>query len=182
MLSIKVPLTEEGFDEEKQEFVEPTYYTLELEHSLFTLSKWESFFEIPFFGTTEKTTEQLLWYIEVMVQSKNPPVGILQRLTQENLEEINAYIAKKMTATTIRAQPGGTKGVRETITAEIIYYWMVALQIPFECQYWHLNRLFTLVEVCNLKNAPAKKMSAAEAAQQQRELNAKRRAEMGTKG
>lgn len=181
MLSIKVPLTEEGFDDEKEEFIEPTYYTLKLEHSLFTLSKWESFFEVPFFGTKEKTTEQLLWYIEVMIQSENPPAGILQKLTQENLEEINAYIAKKMTATTFREQPG-KKGAQQTITAELIYYWMVALQIPFECQHWHLNRLFTLVEVCNRQNTPAKKMSPADAAQQQRELNAKRRAEMGTKG
>lgn len=180
MLSLKVPLTEERFDDEKQEFVEPDFYTLELEHSLFTLSKWESFFEKPFLGKEEKTTEQILWYVNAMIQSENPPEGILQRLSQQDLEAINEYITAKMTATVFREQKKG--GSRETITAELIYYWMIALNIPFECQYWHLNRLLTLVEVCNQKNAPAKKMSKAEAAAEQRRLNAQRRAEMQSQG
>lgn len=180
MLTLAVPLTAEGFNEETEEFVDPDVFVLRMEHSLVSLSKWESFFETPFLGEQEKTTEQILWYVNAMILDENPPAGILQKLTQENLEEINAYIAAKMTATTFRQSQ--KKGGREIITAELIYYWMISLNIPFECQYWHLNRLLTLVEVCNLKNAPAKKMSKAEIAQQQRELNAKRRAEMNTKG
>ena len=183
MLTLKVPLTSEGFDHEKEEFVEPEFFFLALEHSLVSLSKWESFFEKPFLGKDKKTDEQLLWYVSAMIETKNPPAGILQELSQSHLLEIDEYIAAKMTATTFRETKKGSN--KETITAELIYYWMIALNIPFECQYWHLNRLLTLIEVCNLKNAPEKKLSKAEMLERQREmreLNAKRRAELGSKG
>lgn len=183
MLTLKVPLTAEGFNNETEEFIEPDYHVLKLEHSLVSLSKWESFFEKPFLGKDEKTTEEILWYVSAMVLDENPPEGILQRLSESNLEEINSYINAKMTATTFPNQKKETS--RETITAELIYYWMIALNIPFECQHWHLKRLLTLVEVCNVKNTPPKKLSKAdmeERNRQMRELNAKRRAEMGSKG
>lgn len=183
MLDLKVPLTEEGFNDETEEFVEPEVYVLKLQHSLVSLSKWESFFEKPFLGDAEKTPEQVLWYVNAMIVEENPPAGILQRLSQENLQDINTYIHAKMTATTFREQK--KDGKKETISAELIYYWMIALNIPFECQYWHLNRLLTLIELCNLKNAPEKKLSKAEMVDRQREmreLNAKRRAEAKSKG
>lgn len=179
MLSLVVSLTDEGFNDKTQEFVEGDGFVLQLEHSLVSLSKWESFFEKPFLGGVEKTQEETLWYVGAMIQTENPPAGILEKLSSVNLNEINSYIGAKMTATTFHGEKGNSK---EIITAELIYYWMIALSIPFECQYWHLNRLLTLVKVCNLKNAPAKKMSSAEAARQRKELNDKRRAEMGSKG
>lgn len=182
MLTIRVPLSE-ALDEATSTFIVTASDTLNLEHSLVSLSKWESFFEKPFLGKQDKSEEEMLWYVNAMILTPNPPEGILQRLSKDNWVALNEYISAKMTATTFREDKKNPS--KEIITAELIYYWMITLNIPFECQHWHLNRLLTLVNVCNLKNAPQRKLSKAEQAQQaqrNRELNAQRRAELGTKG
>lgn len=179
MLKIKVPLAE-GFDEKTNEFVETDLFMLELEHSLASLSKWESREEKAFLGKDEKSAEELLRYIKDMTLTPNVPWEIYLRLSSQNIEDINKYINSKQTATWFSEQ--NARPSREIITAELMYYWMTAHNIPFECQYWHLNRLITLVRVCNEKNKPPKKMGKGEAAQRRRQLNAQRRAQYGTRG
>lgn len=179
MLTIKV-LVEETFDESTNEF-SSEYATLELEHSLVSLSKWESHYEIPFLSSKDKTPEQIHWYIEAMVLDPKIPPEVFQRLSQENIDSINNYINAKMTATWFSNRPNQSPN-REIITAELIYYWMFSSGIPKECEEWHINRLLTLIKVFNHKNAPAKKMSPREAADRQRALNAERKAKMGTRG
>ncbi len=181
MLLIEVPINPEGWDEEKEEFVPATTQVLRLEHSLVSLSKWESKWNKPFLGKGEKTLEETIDYIKCMTLTKNVDPIVYARLTPENITQINEYIEAKMTATTFSQEPGG-KGNSEQITSELIYYWMVALQIPFECQKWHLNRLLTLIRVCNLKNQPPKKMSKSAIMSQNAALNAERRKRLNSKG
>lgn len=181
MLQIKIPLSPEGWDEEKNEFVEPKVQVLQLEHSLVSLSKWESKWCKPFLSKTPKTSEETMDYIKFMTITQNVKPEVYERLTQSNIDEINRYIESPMTATTFVEDKNG-KSSREIITSELIYYWMVALQIPFECQKWHLNRLITLIRVCNIKNAPPKKMSKRDIMSRNAALNAARRKQLNSKG
>jgi hypothetical protein len=181
MLILNVPIGEEYYDEEKKEFFVKDTFRLELEHSLASLSKWESREEKPFLGKDEKTTDQVLAYIKDMIVTPNVPDDVLEHLSSSNVSDVNEYINAKMTATWFN-ELGQRKTSPEIVTAELVYYWMVAHQIPFECQHWHLNRLITLIRVCNEKNKPQKKMPRQTAIQRQRELNAARRAQYGTRG
>ena len=180
MLTIVVP-GEEHFNDQSQEFVTKGDVTLELEHSLVSLSKWESKHEKPFLGEGEKTSEDVLDYVKFMTLTLDVPDEVFFMLSEDNITKINAYIDAKMTATWFSEAPGAPKS-RDVITAELIYYWMITFQIPFECETWHLNRLFTLIRICNIKQAKPKKMSRSEISARNRELNAQRRAQLGTQG
>jgi hypothetical protein len=180
MLTIVVPGVE-MFDEASQEFVSVDDVTLELEHSLVSLSKWEQIYEKPFLGKGEKSTEEVLGYVKAMTLTSEVPEVVFSKLSADNYTAINAYIDAKMSATWFNDGPGAPSS-KDVVTSELIYYWMITFQIPFECERWHLNRLFTLIRVCNVKQAKPKKMSRAEIAARNRELNAQRRAQLGTKG
>lgn len=171
----------EYFNEETEEFETVDDIDLELEHSLVSLSKWESKYKRPFLNADKKTLAETFDYIQAMIISPIPPTDILLRLSDENIAQINDYIESSESATTFGTMPKIT-GVGEVITAELIYYWMVAFTIPFECEYWHLNRLFALIRICNIKNSKPKRMSRGEVARRNRELNDQRRALYNTSG
>jgi hypothetical protein len=180
MLKIIIPGTE-YFNEETEEFESVGDFELELEHSLISLSKWESKHQKPFLSSSDKTPEEILEYIEAMILTPVYPEDLFSRFAHENFSRINAYIESSQSATTFGSMPA-RKGRGEVITSELIYYWMVAFNIPFECERWHLNRLFALVRICNLKNSKPQKMSRSEIAARNRELNAQRRQQYNTRG
>lgn len=180
MLTIIVP-GEEHYDEEQEEFITIGDYVLELEHSLVSLSKWESFYEKPFLGESEKTNEEVTYYIECMILTTEYPKEIISRLNKANLETINKYINAKRSATWFTETSNSRN--TEIVTSELVYYWMFSATVPLECETWHLNRLFTLLRIFSEKNDPKKKkISRADISRRNEELNAQRRAQLGTSG
>lgn len=182
MLTIHIP-EEEYFNDDTQQFVMLPSTTLLLEHSLASLSKWESIWEKPFLDGTNKTNEETRSYVACMNLAPAPSDEIYKRLSDANVVQISAYIDSKQTATWFKVD-GPQRASTEIVTAEIIYYWMVAHSIPFEAQYWHLNRLTTLIKVCNEKNKPAKKskMGTRDMAASRRMLNQQRKTQLNTSG
>ena len=185
MLKITVPAIQIGeeFDESKNEFIPimSKKQTLQLEHSLVSLSKWEAKWRKPFLSKEKRTAEESIDYVRCMTLTQNVDPNVYNAITPQLLAEVSAYIDASMTATTF-SKNGNRTASREIITSEIIYYWMVAYQIPFECQKWHLSRLLTLINVCNVKNAPQKKMSRQEVMARNKALNAARRKKLNTRG
>lgn len=186
MLHIIIPAKDatDAWDERTERFVEIPGFSggeLLLEHSLVSVSKWEESSEKPFLDKEKKTTEEVISYIKCMALSPYTE-EMLKHLSSENFKEIDDYINRKMTATIIN-ETAPARRSNDFITAEIIYYWMVSLQIPLECQYWHLNKLITLVRVINLKNQPDKKLAPTRASMaNRRAMNARNRALAGSKG
>lgn len=181
MLEINIP-AKEYFDEDKQEFVVIKEQTLELEHSLISVSKWEAKWHKPFHSQDEKTVEETLDYIKCMtINNRNVDAVVYNGITPSDMKRINEYINDPMTATWFNEQQN-KRFSREVITSELIYYWMSAFQIPFSCEKWHLNRLLTLIHVCNVKNQPEKKMSKREIMSRNRALNEARKKKYNTSG
>lgn len=171
MLSIYLSVSDDS-----EEIVE-----LNFEHSLISLSKWEKNHKKAFFGKEEKTPEEAASYIECMLLNKNPPAGILDKLAQDDVKAIGDYINDTQTATTFREDPS-QKPSREVVTSELIYYWLVQFNIPFEVETWHLNRLMTLVKIAGIKQTKPKPMPKGKQAEQYRRLNEQRRAASGSSG
>ena len=169
----------EFYDEVNNEFITTDPQTITLVHSLISISKWEMKWNKPFLSS-EKSNEEILDYIKCMNINSNVSDDVYTRLTNANLQEINDYINAPMTATTFNEKNKGNN--REVVTSELIYYWMISLNIPMECQKWHINRLLTLVRVCSIKNNPPEKMSKQELARRNKQLNAERRKQLNSKG
>jgi hypothetical protein len=180
MLEINIPAGE-FWDEKNCKFINTKETTLKLEHSLVSLSKWESKWCKPFLGKEQKTGEELLDYVRCMTLTQNVDPNAYLALSSQNIEDIKKYIEEPHSATTIRENPNAPKS-HEIITSELIYFWMISLNVPFECQKWHLNRLLTLIRVCSIKNQPPKKMSQRQLMSRNASLNAARRSKLHSKG
>lgn len=180
MLQITIPETE-MFDEKTEQFIISKETKLVLEHSLVSVSKWESRWCKPFLVKGKKSIPETLDYIKCMTITQNVDERVYKSITNDLMDQITAYIDAPMTATTFRNETQQAIN-REIITSEVIYYWMVALNIPFECEKWHLNRLLTLINVCNIKSQPKKKIGRRQLLEENRALNAARRKASGSSG
>jgi len=174
---LEIELKTEYWDEERQQFINTSGQTIHFEHSLYTISKWESKWKKPFLNS-DKTYDEVKDYIRCMCQEEID-LNVINNLGEKEIQKINDYIQDPMSATQINSND--RKKSNRVVTSELIYYWMTALNIPWECQHWHLNRLLKLIEVCNIENNP-KKMDKNAVLKQNRELNAARRKALGSKG
>lgn len=180
MLQIIIPALEQ-WDEINENFLYFPEKKLMLEHSLVSVSKWERKWCKPFISKTEKTYEEMVDYIKCMTITQNTDDSVYARLTVKNIREIDEYINAPMTATWFSDDKQRSRS-REQITAELIYYWMIAYNIPVEFQKWHLNSLLTLIKVCRIKNEPPKKRSKKDILKRNAEINAMRRQQLHSKG
>lgn len=176
---LTITLKTEYWDEEKEEFINTNGGEIHLEHSLISVSKWESKWKKSFINSEKQIGDELYDYIRCMAQ-EDISIDLIKSMDSDTLFKIIDYINDPMSATTVKTY-GPKSPNREVVTSELIYYWMIALNIPFECQNWHLNRLLKLIEVCNLKNNP-KKMGRNDIMRQNRDLNAARRKALKSKG
>ena len=184
MLHITTPAVD-LWDEEKQEFDIVKEHTLCLEHSLVSLSKWESKWHKPFLTKDTKTHDETVDYIRCMTITQNVDPNVYKYIPDDIIQQVYSYIDDPMTATWFSDQKKKTTNRinNEQVTSELVYYWMTKLNIPFECQKWHLNRLLTLIQVCNVKeNQPNQKMGQREILRNQAALNAARKKKLNTKG
>lgn len=174
----------EYYDPETAEFITVKPQIIQLEHSLVSISKWESRWEKPFLGNEQKSNEELLDYIRCMTITQNVNPKLYLTLSEDNIKAVNDYINSKMSATFFsdEKREGAARARREIITSELIYYWMIAQNIPMECQKWHINRLLTLIRICSIKNSPDKKMKPGEIMRRNTSLNAARRAALHSRG
>lgn len=179
MLILDIPATE-FFDDDKQEFIQTKSVALRLEHSLVSVSKWESKWKKPFLSAKGLTSEQSIDYIKCMTMNQNVDPLVYNVISNEQMAEVSKYISEERTATTFNEHGGPPN--RQVITSELIYFWMAQYNIPFECQKWHLSRLLTLIRIASIKNAPEKKMSQRAVMSRNQSLNAARRKAMRTKG
>lgn len=184
MLRIVVP-GREGYNESTNEFFSTPETTLDLEHSLIAISKWEMKYRKPFLDRTEKTAEEMLYYIKCMTITKVKDQSCYDRLTEENVKEIKEYIENPMTATRITKSPGDGKKTKTTggkVTSELVYWWLVQLNIPFEVEKWHFNRLMMLIDVGGEKTKKPKKVPRKQNLRNQASLNRARRKASGSTG
>lgn len=180
MLEVTIP-GREIWDEKSEEFIQTKDVSIRLEHSLVSLSKWESKWHKPFLGKESKSVEEMADYIRCMTLTQNVDPMVYRFIDDDTMRCVSDYIEDSMTATWFSKEDKSPPS-REVVTSEVVYYWMIALNIPFECQKWHLNRLMTLIRVCNAKNAPAKKMNRKQIAKRNAALNAARRKSLNSKG
>lgn len=180
MKTIIIP-SNELYNEKENLFIDIPETKIVIEHSLVSISKWESKWHKAYLSKNEKTDEEIISYIKCMVITQNVKDYIFDCLPPRVINEINSYINDPMTATVIN-DAHERRVNNETITSELIYYWMFKLGIPKECEKWHINRLLTLIKIYGVKDQPPKKMNRNEILRQNKALNAQRRARMRSRG
>lgn len=153
---------------------------LQFEHSLRSLSKWESKNKIAFLAGREKTPAQMVDYYRCMLLSPEDP-DLVYLLDPSQMEELTNYINENQTASSVPNE-GPTQYNPETTTSELVYFWMTALKINWEAQDWHFSRLMMLVQITSYKQQPPKKRNPREVLSDMRRENERRKKLFNTSG
>lgn len=172
------------WDEESEQFVCTDPTTLHLEHSLVAISKWESIYKRPYLVPQTFSKKETVDYIKCMCLDNDISDDVFYAVYGDSslMKQIDDYMNSSPTATTINDINDKKKRNTEKITSELVYYWMVANEIPFTCETWHIDRLLTLIRICGVKNQPPKKQSMKDVYARNKALNAARRAKHNSKG
>lgn len=182
MLNLVIPESE-WFDSNTNKFIYYPETKLQMEHSLIAISKWEAKWKKPFLRKEQRTTEEFIDYLRCMTINQNVDPKIYYRLGKKEIDIIQQYIDDPHSATTFSNFKENKPGKKEVITSELIYYWMVSAQIPFECEKWHLSNLMNLLRIADIKSGgKSNKMPKADTYKQYRALNEARRAKHHSKG
>ena len=176
VLKILIP-GKEDWDEANQCFIYSKDTVLNLKHSLVSIAKWETNWNISFldkFGKKETTVEQVLDYIRCMTINQNIDPNVYKCLTNKNVEDVFTYIGSSMTATTFsdHLKPGR----KRIVTSELVYSWMIDFGVPFQCEKWPFDRLITLLRVCEAEHREHKKGSTSSAMKRNRDIKQRNRA------
>lgn len=157
VLDLYVP-GKEFWNSELQEFIYTKDITLHLKHSLVSLTRWEQHYKRRFLDDGPKNEEEYRFYIQCMTLNKDVDPLIYTVLQEDDIKKVTDYLHDSMTATTLPKQNDkSNKG--ERLSSELIYYYMSALNIPFECEKWFLNNLIILISIASIKNNPQEKKS-----------------------
>lgn len=179
MLTLIIKASDQ-YNDAINEFITIKEQTLQLEHSLISISQWESKWKKPFMSKDKKTVEETLDYVRCMSLNKNVDDMVYQTLSNDNISKVQDYIEEEMTATTFGPDNGPKN--KKVITSELIYYWIIALNIPIKCEKWHLSRLMTLINICNIENTPPKKMNKRDTLSRNAATNAARKKKLHSEG
>lgn len=169
----------EAYNSETNEFVSIKGKTYKLEHSLISISKWESKWHRPFLSPTDgpRTPAETLDYVRCMCINDEIPESVLPYISRDEMDKIMKYINDPMTATTFskRRKQRAARNSSTFVTSEVLYWQMSMFSIPYKCEQWHLNRLLTLLRVCEEKGQTPQKMSERDILRQYASANAARR-------
>lgn len=187
MIEITIPKGQIVDDETGNVYRAEKDWTLVLEHSLISVQKWEAKWHVAFLNRGTRTFEQTIDYLRCMTLTPNVPEEIYYCIPEKEMKKVLDYVDDPMTATRVNddseSQRGfGRKIGREVVTAEVIYYWMISLNIPAEYKKWHLNQLLTLIRVINAKNQPKKKRRMKDVLEEYRAINEANKARFHTEG
>ena len=157
VLDLYIP-GKEFWNSELQEFIYTKDITLHLKHSLVSLTRWEQHYKRRFLDNGPKNEEEYRFYIQCMTLNKDVDPLVYTVLQEDDIKKVTDYLHDSMTATTLPKQ-NNNRSNSEKLSSELIYYYMTALNIPFECEKWFLNNLIILISIASIKNNPQEKKS-----------------------
>ena len=187
MVEIYIPKSQIIDEETGVVYTAEKDWKLALEHSLISVQKWEAKWHVAFLNKGTRTFEQTIDYLRCMTLTPNVPDEVYYCIPHTELKRVLEYVDDPMTATRINdgfdsGNSYGKKMGKDVITAEVIYNWMISLNIPTEYRKWHLNQLLTLIRVINAKNQPKKKRRMRDVLEEYKSINEANKRRFGTKG